>query len=193
MVTVSKEPLVKLCRRCDTIKPLREFKRDANKGSGYGSACRPCDRARSRAHYAAHRAVNKTPKPESLYKTMHLLVQKKRGPASEQQCAHCGKQAHHWAYDHMDPDEVTFERVSRECREAQTVAYSADVQHYIPLCRSCHTRFDRKTCRYCGERHWMRYLCDPARRILDMSITIGSEPERCYGELTTLGVSGGCA
>jgi hypothetical protein len=32
----------KLCRRCDTVKPITEFRKDRSKKSGYGSYCKPC-------------------------------------------------------------------------------------------------------------------------------------------------------
>lgn len=32
----------KLCRRCDTIKAITEFRKDSSKKSGYGSYCKPC-------------------------------------------------------------------------------------------------------------------------------------------------------
>lgn len=32
----------KLCRRCGTVKPITEFRKDKHKKSGYGSCCKPC-------------------------------------------------------------------------------------------------------------------------------------------------------
>lgn len=32
----------KLCRKCDTVKPITEFRKDKSKKSGYGSYCKPC-------------------------------------------------------------------------------------------------------------------------------------------------------
>lgn len=32
----------KLCKRCDTVKPITEFRKDRSKKSGYGSYCKPC-------------------------------------------------------------------------------------------------------------------------------------------------------
>lgn len=34
--------MTKLCRRCDTVKPITEFRKDRTKKSGYGSYCKPC-------------------------------------------------------------------------------------------------------------------------------------------------------
>lgn len=32
----------KLCRKCDTVKPVEQFRKDSHKKSGYGSSCKPC-------------------------------------------------------------------------------------------------------------------------------------------------------
>lgn len=32
----------KLCRKCDTVKQIAEFRKDSRKKSGYGSYCKPC-------------------------------------------------------------------------------------------------------------------------------------------------------
>ena len=49
-------------------------------------------------------------------------------------CQHCGGQAHDWAYDHNDPDELTSQEGLR---------YSANPRRYFPLCRPCHVQFDQ--------------------------------------------------
>lgn len=47
----------------------------------------------------------------------------------------CGSQAKDWAYDYRDP-KVQYDPVKQ-------APYSLDVEkHYIPLCGSCHKRFD---------------------------------------------------
>jgi len=58
--------------------------------------------------------------------------------ASTRKCLHCGEQASEWAYDHQDPDE----------RISARGAFSDKKEHYIPLCVSCHRKFDsRGKCR----------------------------------------------
>jgi len=49
-------------------------------------------------------------------------------------CAHCPAQADDWAYDHEDPDELAL--------PTGRLPHSLDLARYIPLCRSCHVRFD---------------------------------------------------
>lgn len=70
------------------------------------------------------------------YSGAHLRVGRVRGSASGYPCTHCDETAKHWAYDHEDPNELTGIAYGREAR------YSADPQHYIPLCVACHHRFD---------------------------------------------------
>lgn len=74
------------------------------------------------------------------YDGMHKRVSAVRGPASQHTCG-CGSPAKEWAYDHADPDERTATRTGRNGRVFQ-VAYSANTDHYLPLCKGCHTRFD---------------------------------------------------
>lgn len=72
------------------------------------------------------------------YAGAHTRLRRERGLASDQSCEHCGQQANAWAYDHADPNERAQDWYG------YTVAYSGDVSHYIPLCGSCHKRFDLK-------------------------------------------------
>lgn len=39
----------KLCRRCDTIKPIEQFRKDSAKKSGYGSCCKACSTESAKA------------------------------------------------------------------------------------------------------------------------------------------------
>ena len=54
-------------------------------------------------------------------------------PASGHRCAHCLGPAENWAYDHADPDE----------RQSERGPFSVKREHYIALCYSCHTKFDK--------------------------------------------------
>jgi hypothetical protein len=66
------------------------------------------------------------------YGAAHDRVRRARGSASTHACSSCGSPAQHWAYDQQDPGE-----------QASTFGpYSADVQHYLPMCVSCHKTFD---------------------------------------------------
>lgn len=68
------------------------------------------------------------------YGGMHLRVRRAKGRARDHGCQHCDRQAAHWAYDHEDP---------RSLHDASLgLRYSLDVEHYIPLCVSCHRIFD---------------------------------------------------
>jgi NAD-dependent SIR2 family protein deacetylase len=71
------------------------------------------------------------------YSGAHTRVVKARGPASTHSCAHCGITAYEWAYDHADPNERRVEWYGK------WMSISLTPDHYIPLCRSCHRRFDR--------------------------------------------------
>jgi hypothetical protein len=66
------------------------------------------------------------------YHQAHRQVVTLRGKASDYLCANGDKQAQHWAYDHMDPNE----------QSSQWGPYSPDPAHYIPLCVACHHQYD---------------------------------------------------
>jgi hypothetical protein len=70
------------------------------------------------------------------YGNAHERVRQIRGPASAHPCMHCSEPAEEWAYDHADPHE------RRAVGKRDAGPYSLDPNHYMPLCRSCHTRFD---------------------------------------------------
>lgn len=71
------------------------------------------------------------------YRSAHDRVEHRYGYARALACAHCGGQAADWAYDHADPNEMSGPNGPSVCR------YSADPDHYMPLCRPCHKAWDR--------------------------------------------------
>jgi hypothetical protein len=72
------------------------------------------------------------------YSLVHQRIRFDRGPASAFQCINnCGVNAQHWAYDHCDPYEVYSDHPL-----TAGIAYSRDVNRYVPLCAKCHKRFD---------------------------------------------------
>lgn len=133
----------KRCSQCKVMKPLAEFTRRADQG-GYRYRCHGCDAEYSAARYAARhpgagRFPRNTGRPPS-YGVVHKRVRRERGAATEHVCAAgCGRQAAHWAYDHADPAEV-----SGPTGRGFVAPYSVDPARYLPLCRPCHTRFDRE-------------------------------------------------
>ena len=99
------------------------------------------------------------------YETIHIYLKKRRGDPKEMECIRCGGEADEWAYDHKD---------SNESVSPRGYAYSQNLDHYDPMCRPCHRRFDHgdTTCRnghlwteettyvYRGQR-----MCRECRRI----------------------------
>jgi len=73
---------------------------------------------------------------EAGYKTVHKRLKRERGLATDYRCEHCGGKAAEWAYDHADPDE-------RTDPNHQGCPYSLNLDRYVPLCATCHRRFDR--------------------------------------------------
>lgn len=103
-----------------------------------------CERPYRSSGYCAthHKRVQRTGHPGTAdvrgpaesYVGIHLKVARERGPASEQRCEHCEETADDWAYDHSDPEELY--------RPEYGSPYSLDTARYLPLCRTCHIKFD---------------------------------------------------
>lgn len=74
---------------------------------------------------------------EVKYPGVHARVVRAFGRAHTHTCRHCDRQAHAWAYDHLDPDQ-------RVC-DVSGLKYSLDINRYMPLCQSCHMRLDYGT------------------------------------------------
>jgi hypothetical protein len=68
------------------------------------------------------------------YSFAHRKVYRLRGKASDHACAHCGRPARHWAYDHADPGARVDPR--------RGGPFSLDPAHYLPLCAACHRILD---------------------------------------------------
>lgn len=77
-------------------------------------------------------AVNKAISSDPGYRTAHRRIQTTRGKAADYPCAHCPEAAREWAYDFTDPDP----------RRLGRMQFSLDTDRYMPLCRSCHLKWD---------------------------------------------------
>ena len=82
------------------------------------------------------------------YATVHAQLRAGRGPATDHECAECGRAARCWSYDGTDPDE----------RQEPTrgLRYSLDLDRYRPRCLPCH--------RQATNRPWRRPDQRAARR-----------------------------
>lgn len=98
-----------------------------------------CDKHRTRIRRHGDPLVllvaeyKRMPNGNITYGAAHARVRAESGPAWKHLCCHCMQFAEEWAYDHNDPAELVSPEGSK---------YSTDPRHYIPLCRSCHRRFD---------------------------------------------------
>lgn len=72
------------------------------------------------------------------YMAMHGRVREIRGRAPDYTCVRCGRRAYEWAYDHSDPNELIYTQGTAR------LPFSRDVNRYMPMCRSCHSRFDKE-------------------------------------------------
>lgn len=70
------------------------------------------------------------------YCTAHQRVSRQRGVAKSHPCVDCAGPARDWSYDGLDPDEL-FEVIGNS-----RLAYSLDINRYVPRCRDCHSAHD---------------------------------------------------
>lgn len=81
--------------------------------------------------------VNVKPRPVPVpynWRTMHTHLEREQGKARRRKCTYCGAQARDWSYNYEDPD-VQYE-------PGNEMPFSLKLEHYIPLCSSCHHRLD---------------------------------------------------
>lgn len=95
-----------------------------------------CGRA-ERAAARRGRALVRRPS----YIGAHTRVYSARGRAADYLCR-CGARAEEWAYDHSDPEAITAPWRD-QAGALRDVTYSGKPEHYIPMCKSCHLRFDK--------------------------------------------------
>lgn len=67
------------------------------------------------------------------YMGVHTRLMRMKGHPDQFDCGTCGKPAKEWAYDHKDADEKPNKKGHM---------YSAKIEHYVPMCISCHRKAD---------------------------------------------------
>ena len=80
------------------------------------------------------------------YAAAHKRILKARGQAKEYKCEFCGGRAEEWALNTKVENRTNFRTGlwGNGSGVLTPTQYSLSPNDYIPLCRSCHTRFDRK-------------------------------------------------
>lgn len=80
------------------------------------------------------------------YAAAHRRVEATYGPAGNHDCLHCDGPAAEWGYDYGDPDEFSGPMVDTRNGSGQTriMRWSGNPSCYMPLCKSCHTKHDKK-------------------------------------------------
>jgi len=71
------------------------------------------------------------------YDGVHQRLANSRGRASTYHCEHCHAPAAHWAWN----QQIT---TATRTEERRNLRYSVNPDDYIPLCVTCHARFDQK-------------------------------------------------
>lgn len=154
-----------------------------------------------KSHYSRWRRTGDPTSPGTRllevvsYAGVHARVHRARGGAADYPCRECGRPADQWAYTNDDPAELV---------DVDGRRYSLDVERYIPMCTSCHARFDRggggPTCRrghafMPGNVGWHKRgtrFCRACNRGLmrvhywaerGVQLDVQTESDRCYAEI----------
>lgn len=140
------------CRKCGERRPETEFARDRSKPSGYKSSCKPCDRAKSAAYYAANRERELANDSERHKRTYHERGGREkraetyaadRARAVEIYggvCVGCGSQTG-LEFDHVENNGTEHRRGENTAQMFRRIARSGSRLSDFPLrllCFSCH-------------------------------------------------------
>jgi hypothetical protein len=111
--------------------------------------------------------------------TTHAFLQYAHGRASGYTCsARCGRQAAEWAYLYNSQNELT------DPRKGQRYAGADALDCYVPLCRSCHTRWDISN----GSKQLTGLHSEEAKRKMAAAARarVAADPER-WAKMSRLG------
>lgn len=122
--------------QCDCGTETETCSRELIRGRTKSCGCLHKEISRARMLEVGPLGAAARRKPVPAYLGAHHRVRRQRGSAGLLPCQHCGGAAKDWAYDHSDP--APHHEVIRGVR----LAYSLDLNRYIPLCRPCHSKFD---------------------------------------------------
>ena len=119
-----------------------------DKAKAASAAWRAANPERKKAASAAQRAGGRDPDkpwPDRLvgYDAAHRRVEAIYGPARNHDCLHCDGSAAERAYDYNDPDEFSGPIVDNRRGSSRIMRWSGKPQHYMPLCKGCHTKHDQ--------------------------------------------------
>lgn len=110
-----------------------------------GSACKKC-----RSEYMTRKRKEQMTAPVNrrshskarsiAYDSVHHRIRYQRGSASLYPCiTRCGSQARDYAWTHQGESALGYPNG----KNGKAAFYGIDINTYVPMCRSCHTKFDR--------------------------------------------------
>lgn len=133
---------MKHCSYCGEDKPLESFGRMKSSPDGVQRWCKACfkeyrvknldkRKAYIKAYYAEGGYGQAPHTPTPSYHGLHSRIKATYGAARKYACAAgCGRQAQDWSYNPGCAGEVL--------NEKEQLYYCYHVEHYEPLCRTCH-------------------------------------------------------
>lgn len=117
-------------------------------------------RAPSKAQLRALDEAREKRQANPSYQGIHNALRRERGKASEHRCTQCDKQAQVWA--------LIDGRGKSRFGTGKQGRYSTRLEDYMPLCRSCHRRYDFVAkvfvCPECGTvvENWKQHVKLPS-------------------------------
>ena len=113
------------------------LKRDSSAAARKGWNEKRREAARAYQHGTKNSLEDNFIKVVKGYHNAHGAVAASRGSAKTHKCVVCNKQAWCWALNHKNIRDI-----SNVFKDPEIGYYSVDVFDYLPLCGSCHRRYD---------------------------------------------------
>lgn len=76
------------------------------------------------------------------YSGVHVRLVQQHGRAAEHNCIACENPATAWAYQHDCPEELIELQQWRSKGDRRPIPYCMHLEHYAPMCTSCHSKLD---------------------------------------------------
>lgn len=130
----------RLCKKCNSTKPLEDFPKSKNEKFGRAYSCKPCFNKTSRENHAK-RVSRGDGYREKLNSKRRLTLQERKKIAVDYKggvCSDCGGKFLPCVYDfhHLNPKEKDYDPSAAAALSMQTMY--EELEKCILLCANCH-------------------------------------------------------
>jgi len=130
----------KLCRKCDTDKPLDQFNKNKAKNDGLQSMCRGCSRANGKSHFDRNKGYYRDKARERSGRMRPVVRQWLYDYLKVNPCS-CGESdPAALEFDHTDPAMKKYTIATMATRGVSLDTVKAEVAKCQVLCANCHRK-----------------------------------------------------